>query len=39
MINFGDWLGRNLGNYAEDKTQFPMLLLLQCDGSTESCTS
>jgi hypothetical protein len=36
MINFGGWLGRSLGNYAEDKIRFPMLLLLLCDDPTES---
>jgi hypothetical protein len=38
MIKFGGWLEGSLGNYAEDKIWFPMLLLLLCDGSAESCT-
>jgi hypothetical protein len=29
------WLEGSLESYAEDMTQFPKLLLLQCDGPTE----
>jgi hypothetical protein len=35
MIKFGGGLERSLENYAEDKIQFPMWLLLSYDGSTK----
>jgi hypothetical protein len=35
MIKSGGWLEGSLGNCVEDRIQFPMLLLLPYDGSTE----
>jgi hypothetical protein len=35
MIRFGSWLEGNLGNFVEDRVQFPKSLLLQYDVPTE----
>jgi hypothetical protein len=39
IIRFGDWLEGSLGNFVEDKTLFPKLLLLWCDDPIRFCTS
>jgi hypothetical protein len=39
MIRFGNWPEGNLGNFIEDKIQFPKLPFLRCDDPIRSYTS